>query len=142
MKITGVANSKSDMGGFTLIELLITIIVLGIVITSLAGMYYIVQVTENKSVLYDLAVRDARTEIEDLRNNGYNSLSTGTFNFTLSPGLPSNAIGTVDVCDPALTNPCPPGLKRIDVTVTYTVYGQQQSVELSSNIGIIGITQT
>lgn len=125
--------------GFTLLELLITIIVLGIAITSLGGLYYSMQMSEVESAHYDLAVRAARTEIEDLRNNGYDSLSPGsTINFTsnLPSSLPSNKSGTVAISEPMH------GLRRVDVTVTYTDYGQQQTVILSSDIGIIGLGQS
>ena len=129
---------KTEAQGFTLIELLITILVLGIAISSMAGMYYLMQETETKSAHYDLAVRAARTEIEDLRNNGYTALTPGgTINFTASlpSHLPSNKSGTVAISEPM------PGLRKVDVTVTYTDFGQTQTVELSSDIGIIGLGQ-
>ena len=127
-----------DTQGFTLIELLVTILVLGIAISSMAGMYYLMQETETKSAHYDLAVRAARTEIEDLRNNGYTSLTPGgNINFTASlpSQLPGNRNGTVAISEPM------PGLRKVDVTVTYTDFGQTQTVELSSDIGIIGLGQ-
>ena len=130
---------QQNQNGFTLLELLITIIVLGIAITSISGMYYIMQETQTKSMHYDLAVRAARTEIEDLRNNGYDSLAPGsTINFTssLPSQLPANKTGSVSISEPM------PGLRRVDVTVTYTDFGQQQSVILSSDIGIIGLGQS
>lgn len=134
---TTTANSgMPNEAGFTLIELLITIVVLGIVITSLAGLYYLMQETEVRSQHYDIAVRAARTEIEELRNNGYTSLTPGnTINFTssLPSSLPSNKTGTVVVSQPLAD------LRKVDVTVTYSDYGLQQTVELYSDIGIVGI---
>lgn len=130
---------QSNQKGFTLIELLLTIIVLGIAIASLGGMYYAMQATQTQSAHYDLAVRAARTEIEELRNNGYDSLTAGsTINFTssLPPGLPPNATGTVNVSSPMH------GLRRVDVSVVYTDFGQQQTVTLSSDIGVIGLGQS
>jgi prepilin-type N-terminal cleavage/methylation domain-containing protein len=122
--------------GFTLIELLVTIVVLSIVITSLAGLYYLMQETEVRSQHYDIAVRAARTEIEELRNNGYTSLTPGntiTFTSSLPSSLPSNKTGTVVVSQPLAD------LRRVDVTVSYSDYGIQQNVELSSDIGIVGL---
>ena len=124
--------------GFTLVELLITIMVLSIVITSLSGLYYLMQLSAVKSQHFDVAVRSARDEIEDLRNVGYSALTPGqNINFTssLPPGLPTSATGTVVVSEPIT------GLRRVDVTISYTDYGQSQTVELSSDIGIIGIGQ-
>ena len=130
---------RSNQKGFNLIELLVTIIVLGIAIASLGGMYYAMQATQTESAHYDLAVRAARTEIESLRNNGYDSLTPGnTINFTssLPSGLPPNATGTVDISEPMR------GLRRVDVSIVYTDFGQQQTVTLSSDIGIIGLGQS
>ena len=132
------SNRKRQESGFTLIEILITIIVLGLVITSLADMYYVVQTTEAKSLAYDSAVRAARTEIEDLRNNGYDTLTAGstiTFTPTIPSNLPITATGSVLISEPMH------GLRRVDVTVTYVQYGQTINVELSSEIGIIGLGQ-
>jgi len=127
-----------SQGGFTLIELLVTIVVLGIVIGSLGGLYYIMQIAEVRSQHYDMAVRAARSEIEALRNNGYASLTPGsTIDFTslLPSSIPANRHGTVAVSEPVTD------LRRVDVTITYTDYGKAQSITLSSNIGIIGLGQ-
>jgi prepilin-type N-terminal cleavage/methylation domain-containing protein len=139
--ITQSCTDPKDMpseGGFTLVELLVTIVVLSIIITSIGGLFYLTQITQVQSQHYDIAVRATRTEIEDLRNEGYNSLTPGTnINFTssLPSGLPSGATGTVVVSEPTT------GLRRVDVTVTYTDYGKSRTVTLSSSIGIIGIGQ-
>ncbi|HEY4963151.1 MAG TPA: type II secretion system protein [Candidatus Saccharimonadales bacterium] len=125
--------------GFTLVELMVTMVVLGIIITSLGGMYYIMQDLAVQSQHLDIATRAARTEIEDLRNSGYDSLTPGTnINFTssLPSSLPKNATGTVVVTQPLS------GLIRVDVTINYTDFNSPQTVELSSDIGIIGIGQT
>lgn len=131
-------NTNNYQSGFTLIELLITMIVLSIIITSLAGLYYVMQVQSIQNQRLDLAIRAARTEIEDLRTTGYSSLTPGqNINFTssLPPQLPPDKNGTVVVSEPDS------GLRRVDVTITYTSYGVPETVELSSDIGIIGITQ-
>jgi len=128
----------SHEAGFTLVELMVTIIVLGIVISSLGGLYYLMQQTEVRSQQYDLAVRAARDEIEDLRNTGYASLTPGSnVNFTssLPSALPSNRQGTVAVSQPTSD------LRRVDVTITYTSYNIPQTVELSSDIGVVGLGQ-
>ena len=130
-------NSRGE-GGFTLVELLVTIVVLGIVIASLGGLYYIMQITQVQSQHYDIAVRAARTEIENLRNNGYASLTPGsTINFTssLPSALPHDKSGMVTISEPIAD------LRRVDVTITYTDYGKSQNVTLSSEIGVIGLGQ-
>lgn len=130
---------QSNASGFTLVELMVTVVVLGIVITSLGGLYYSMQVIEVQGQHLDIATRAADTEIEDLRNNGYDSLTTGsTINFTssLPSELPHGATAKAVVSQPVS------GLKRVDVTVAYTDYGKAENVTLSSEIGIIGIGQT
>jgi prepilin-type N-terminal cleavage/methylation domain-containing protein len=132
------SRRSRDADGFTLVELMVTIVVLGIVITSLGGLYYINQILQTQSQHYDLATRAARTEIEDLRNDGYSALTPGdNINFTssLPSALPANKTGIVDVSSPD------PGLIRVDVNVSYTDFGISKTVTLSSDIGIVGIDE-
>lgn len=131
-------KGRRQESGFTLVELLVTIVVLGIIIASLSGLYWTMQATEVRSQHLDLANRAARTEIENLRNNGYNLLTPGSnidFSSSLPSALPKDKTGTVVVSQPVAD------LVRVDVTVTYTDFGKTQTVTLSSNIGIIGIGQ-
>jgi prepilin-type N-terminal cleavage/methylation domain-containing protein len=127
-----------NQDGFTLIELIVTITVLGIVIAGLGGLYYAMQVAEVQSQHYDIAVRAARTEIEQLRNSGYSALTPGTnidFTSSLPAAIPLGKHGTVAVSQPASD------LRQVDVTITYTDYGKSQTVTLSSDIGVIGLGQ-
>jgi prepilin-type N-terminal cleavage/methylation domain-containing protein len=129
---------SQNKDGFTLVELLITIVVLGIAIAGLAGLYYAMQVAVVQSQHLDLATRAARSEIEALRNNGYNNLvSGGNIDFTssLPSSLPRDKSGTVAVSQPVA------GLVQVDVTVSYTDYGKPQTIKLTSDIGVIGIGQ-
>lgn len=130
---------KSNGEGFTLVELLVTLVIMGIVATSFAGLYYLMQIAQIRSQHLDLAIQAARTEIESLRNEGYDSLTPGqniNFTSTLPSSLPPNRNGVVTVTEPVS------GLRRVDVNVTYTDFGKPVDVELSSDIGIIGIGQT
>lgn len=129
-------TSDSDERGFTLIELLVTIVILGIAIGGIAGLYHVMQIAEAQSQHLDIATRATRTEIEDLRNNGYNALTPGSsINFTASlpTALPAGRAGIVTVSQPL------PELRRVDVTVTYTDFNKPETVTLSSDIGVIGI---
>ncbi len=58
-----------------------------------------------------------------------------TFTSELPAELPNPKTGAAAITEPV------PGLKRVDVTVTYRHAGQDKQVKVSSMIGIIGITQ-
>lgn len=86
----------------------------------------------------DAATRSAQREIEVLRNSTANNLINGqtiTFTNDLPSRLPGNKSGTVTVSEPS------PGLKRVNVNVTYYDNGKKREVNLSSLIGVIGITR-
>lgn len=124
--------------GFTLVELIATIAVLGLVTLGIAGLFYNIQFIQQESNYLDIATRAAQTEVEVLRNNTYNSLTAGQnidFTNNLPDRLPDNSTGTVAVSEPS------PGLKRVNVTVSYTDAGKQHNVTLSSLIGVIGLSQ-
>ncbi len=124
--------------GFTLVELLVTIIVIGIVFTGLGNVFIGIQQTQVKTGYLETATREAQRQIESLRNSNYNNLTAGqNINFTanLPESLPPNSTGIAVISEPSS------GIKRVDVTVTYTYAGNTRDVKLSSLIGVIGIVQ-
>jgi len=133
-------KSKKQLSsdGFTLIELLVTIAIIGIAALGIASLFYGVQFTQQQSRYVDAATRAAQREIEVLRNNSYNNLQEGQvidFSSDLPDTLPADRNGLVNVTEPSQ------GLKRVDVTVSYTSAGRTHNVKLSSLIGIIGLSQ-
>lgn len=124
--------------GFSLAELMITLVVVGIVISSVALVLTTIQRGQRETAFLEAATRAAQRQIEVLRNNQYNQLEPGqdiTFTEDLPATLPSPKSGVVQVTEPT------PGLRRVDVTVSYQSGGNQKSVKLSSLIGVLGITQ-
>ena len=124
--------------GFTLVELLVTIAIIGLASIGIASLYYSIQASQLQSRYVDAATRAAQREVEVLRNSSYNNLTEGqVIDFTgeLPTTLPSNRSGTVAVSEPS------PGLKRVDVTVSYITGGKTKQVQLSSLIGVIGLSQ-
>jgi hypothetical protein len=97
-----------------------------------------IQNVQKQTYYIDAATRAAQREIETLRNDNYNALTPGqTIDFTadLPSALPRGSTGQAVVSQPSAD------LRRVDVTVKYKVGSQQKSIELSSLIGVIGITQ-
>ena len=124
--------------GFSLVELMVTIVVIGVVFSSVASMFLSVQRTQRLTGYIESATRAAQREIEVLRNNNYSQLTPGVdidFTADLPDSLPAPRSGTVVVSEPT------PGMRRVDVAVVYWDGSRQRTIKLSSLIGMLGITQ-
>lgn len=124
--------------GFTIIESLTGIMVIGVIVLGVATILWTGQAHLQRSEMYDAAVREANRKIESMRNNTYSALAAGVvddFSDELPSSLPTGSTGTVAISEPEA------GLKRVDVTIEYTVNGQQEEVKMSSMIGILGIAR-
>lgn len=131
-----ISMSRNE-AGFTIVELVVTIALITIVAGSITELFVSLQRIQLQTSYLNSASHAAQTEIESLRNSSYNSLTPGQ-NIDFSNSLPStlpDKTGTVVVTQPA------DGLRRVDVTVTYRYVNVTRSVELSSLIGVIGITK-
>ncbi len=117
---------------------MITVLVLGIVLTSVITLFVNIQQAQTHTRYLETATYAAQAEIETLRNLNYNNLVPGeSIDFTsqLPDSLPPGATGTVTVSEPVA------GLRRVDVDVSYSYKGKDRTVSLSSLIGVLGITQ-
>jgi len=124
--------------GFTIVEVIITIVFLGFAVAGITEVYLSIQRLQEQTAWLQSASHAAQTEIESLRNTSYNGLTSGqniNFSSSLPTTLPGPRTGTVAVSEPQA------GLKRVDVTVSYNDHGKTRNVELTSLIGVIGITQ-
>jgi type II secretory pathway pseudopilin PulG len=111
---------------------------MGIVLTAVVTLFANIQQAQTHTRYLETATYAAQAEIESLRNLNYNNLTPGqTINFTndLPNTLPPGTTGTVTVSEPT------PGLRRVDVSVTYAYKAKTRTVKLSSLIGVLGITQ-
>lgn len=129
---------KTKENGFTIVELLVTIVVTGLIVAAVMTLFITIERTQYKIQMLETATRAGEQQIEALRNNSYSSLTPGsTINFTsnLPDTLPSPRSGTVAISEPT------PGIRRVDVTVTYRDGNKPKSVKLSSLIGQLGIGQ-
>jgi len=134
--IVNISMMSSDTRGFTLIELLVTLVVAGVMVLGITQIYAVVGATQRENNFLEAATRAGQTEVESLRNQNYVNLTAGsTIDFTsqLPSTLPTPRTGTVAVSSPE------DGVKRVDVTITYTDGGHAHTVQLSSLIGALGI---
>lgn len=133
---TMIRHTTQDQRGFTLVELVLAIAAFGVVALAVTEMFLSIQTIQRKAGYLEAATRAAQQEVESLRNNNYNQLTDGqTLTFTVPEFLPAPKSGSVAISEPLA------GIKRVDVTVSYTDHGQAENVELSSTIGVIGISQ-
>ena len=128
---------KQNDSGYTLVELSVSIAIIGIVVTTIMSLFISIQSIQRRTMYMESATRAAQRQVESLRNNNYNNLVAGQpidFTSQLPTSLKQRS-GTVAVSEPT------PGLKRVDVKVVYYEGTSRQEVNLSSLIGILGITQ-
>jgi prepilin-type N-terminal cleavage/methylation domain-containing protein len=129
---------KKRTDGFTLVELVVTIGIAGMLIVGITSLFITIETTQRKTRLLEIATRAGEKKIEELRNNHYNSLTTGsviTFTSELPSTLPTPRAATVTVSEPT------EGIKRVDLNITYKDGPSNKQVQLSSLIGVIGIGQ-
>lgn len=122
--------------GFTLIELLVTIAMFGVFVIGIVNLYIATDRTQRKTYNLEVATRTGEAKIESLRNSQYSNLvADSDVNFTSElPGDlpdPKNATFHVSETDP--------GLKRVDLTISYGEGRDSGTVKQSSLIGIVGI---
>ncbi len=129
---------NKEESGFTLIELLVTIGFFGLVTISIINLYISVEASQQKSYRLEVATRAGEAQIESLRNSQYGTLETDSdidFTNQLPADLPEPRSGIVHVSEPE------PGLKKVDITITYKDGENNNTVRQSSFIGIVGIGQ-
>ncbi len=125
--------------GFTLVEIAVTVAVIGMMMIALANLVIAIGGIQRQSERLTLASRIAEAKIEGLRNNHYNNLvnSPPALDFTneLPTDLPEPRSATVTVSEPSN------GIKRLDVSISYTDGKLTKNVNLSGLIGNIGLSQ-
>lgn len=128
---------KLSQDGLTIVELLVTIAVAAVVITALTevvtGYLHIAQ----RGRYLSLANSFAESEMEALRNQGYNSLTIGSTSLTasLSNQLPPSRSASMSITSPQT------GLKQIFITVSYTDNGVSSTYSYTTYIGELGVGQ-
>lgn len=123
--------------GFSIIELIIAIVV---GVTFIGSMNLIVDNYNNLSRRTRnlvLANSFADGKAEELRNDGYNSLSIG--NTDISSQLPTQ-LPTPDSSSLTISQ-AQPGLKQVDILITYNDQGITRTYSYRTYIGELGVGQ-
>jgi prepilin-type N-terminal cleavage/methylation domain-containing protein len=128
-----------SQSGFTLVELLVCIAVGAIVTMSLTQVVTQYIHVNQRGRYLSLANSYVEAKVEALRNIGYNGINAGTTNLTseLPTGLPPSRSGTMVITTP----PALPGIKKIDITVSYKDQGQTNTYSYTTYIGELGVGQ-
>jgi prepilin-type N-terminal cleavage/methylation domain-containing protein len=128
---------KHQESGFTIIELVVTTVVIGIMIIALTNLVIAVGAIQRQNDHLAVAGRVVEAKIESLRNSHFNALTNGTVDFSgeLPAELPSPRSASLTVSEPN------PGLKRLDITISYKEGSRTKNVQGSALIGNIGISQ-
>jgi prepilin-type N-terminal cleavage/methylation domain-containing protein len=128
---------KNTESGFTVVELLITIAISGIIIPSLSIALTNLAVINNRSRDLALVNMLAQNKMELLRSAGYNSVSTGTTDF--SSELPS-LLTSPKTANYVVSSPVN-GTKDVTITITYKEYKISRTVTYKSSISELGVGQ-
>lgn len=128
---------NKNQNGFTVMELLISIGIFGIVVPSLASGINNLIIINNRARDLALTHLIAENKLEQLRNAGYNSLTSGTVSFSselpneLSP--PRSASYTVVYPEA--------GVAEISVNIDYKDYNQTRNLQYKTVISELGVGQ-
>ncbi len=132
-------RNHSNSEAFTLVEIVVGLAIIGIMVISLANLFISIGSIQRQNNHLALATRLAEQKIESLRNHHYNALTISPppldFTAELSPELGDPKSALVTVSEPN------PGMKRLDVVITYHEGSRTKTVSLSALIGNIGISQ-
>jgi prepilin-type N-terminal cleavage/methylation domain-containing protein len=125
-------------GGFTLIELVVTMVVLSTIFLSIFGLFDTLHGINARANNLATATQVAQREMELIRNQPYNQITTGTKNVTadLSPypslGASRSAAVVVSQADSR-------GLKQVDITIRYYDGAIARRVDVSTLVAQNGI---
>lgn len=130
-------TDTSSPDGFTLVEILVSIVVAGIVISSLTAVVTSYVHLAGRGRFLNLANAYAEAKVESLRNIGFNGLTPGTTNLSaeLSSQLPPSRAASMTIGNPT------GGLKPVTLTVSYKDQGQTKTYSYKTFIGELGVGQ-
>jgi prepilin-type N-terminal cleavage/methylation domain-containing protein len=131
------SGMRKSSDGFTIVEILVSIAVAAIVTMALNSVVTTYLHVSQRGRYLNLANSYVEAKVEALRNQGYNSLSTGTSSLTaeLPSQLPLTRSASMNVTAPS------GGIKQVDISVTYKDQGFSNSVSYTTYLGELGVGQ-
>jgi prepilin-type N-terminal cleavage/methylation domain-containing protein len=128
---------KASQTGFTLVELLVAIAVGAVVTLSLTQVVTGYIHLSQRGRYLNMTNAYAEAKIEALRNQGYNGVPLGASSLAaeLPSQLPVGKSGTMDVTQAS------PGLKQVDLSITYKDQGQNNTYTYRTYLGELGVGQ-
>lgn len=129
--------NKKHQKGFTVVELVVAIVIAGIIIPAVAVAFNNLTAINHRSRDLALANAAAQNKVENLRSIGYNSVSSGTVDF--SSELPSS-MGTPKTASYTVSEPTT-GEKQVDINISYTDYNITRNLKYRTYISELGVGQ-
>ena len=133
------ANDKLERG-ISLIEIVITVMIVGFVILVIANVPQAIQligISNHESLAKDIITK----QIEDLRNQGYGSLSNGT-----TPITDARLNNLPQAASSVIVSDCPSSIctnnehtKQVEVKVTWNDQGKIKNVDIFTFISEGGL---
>jgi len=128
-------HRRLDSRGLTLVELLVGIALAAVVIAALNIVVINFIHLSQRGRFLNLANAFVEGKVENLRNSGYATLSTGTTSLTsqLPSQLPPGSTASMTVSSAQA------GLDKVDISVTYRDQAQSHTYNYTTYIGELGV---
>jgi prepilin-type N-terminal cleavage/methylation domain-containing protein len=135
---------KDKQNGFTIVEVVVAIALAGIAMIGLVVMVTSMNNVNNRTNALVLANSFAESEFEDLRSASFAALSDGTYDIStrLPVTLGENRNASYIVSSPTTHSAqVNTALKKVDLTISYTIRGKDKVLNYSTYIGELGVGQ-
>lgn len=129
--------ARTRRAGFTVVELLLGIALFAILIPALINALNSIAAANDNTKDFAIANIVAENKVEELRSVGYNSINTGTTDFSSS--LPA-ALGITKTASYVVTTPVS-GQKHIVITITFKNRRGTQTLNYKTIVGELGVGQ-
>lgn len=123
--------------GFTLVELIITATFVAAASAAIVGIFITIEHLNRESRNLTIATQIAQQKLETYRNANYNSIAVTPPADDFSGMLPAN-FGTPKSALVTVTETTP-GLKKVDIAISYTENKVPKKVQISTYIAQRGI---